>query len=351
MKHIVCFGEIMLRISPWEKSDRLFQTSKFRIEPAGSESNVAVNLANLGLKSVFLSSIPKNELGLTITRYLSKYGVNTSFLRKKENGRLGIFWNENGVDIRASYVIYDRENSAFSITKMEEYEWEDIRKECAWFHTSGISPALTRGIYEILKSALEDFAQNEIPISIDLNYRGKLWNWISGEKESQIPKLMEELCSKAYLICGNEEDFQLSLGIKASSNSEDIIECYSSIASQVFNKMPNVRYIAVSLRRSISASVNDWSGLLFTTKEKELKLYKGKNYHLSNIVDRVGAGDSFCAGIIYGLMKKKEDPQFIVNFAVTYSALKHTIRGDVSEFSVKDIEKTMQMLGSGRIIR
>jgi len=341
----------MLRISPWEKSDRLFQTSKFRIEPAGSESNVAVNLANLGLKSVFLSSIPKNELGLTITRYLSKYGVNTSFLRKKENGRLGIFWNENGVDIRASYVIYDRENSAFSITKMEEYEWEDIRKECAWFHTSGISPALTRGIYEILKSALEDFAQNEIPISIDLNYRGKLWNWISGEKESQIPKLMEELCSKAYLICGNEEDFQLSLGIKASSNSEDIIECYSSIASQVFNKMPNVRYIAVSLRRSISASVNDWSGLLFTTKEKELKLYKGKNYHLSNIVDRVGAGDSFCAGIIYGLMKKKEDPQFIVNFAVTYSALKHTIRGDVSEFSVKDIEKTMQMLGSGRIIR
>ena len=351
MKYIVCFGEIMLRISPWEKSDRLFQTKKFRIEPAGSESNVAVNLSNLGIKSIFLSSIPENELGLIIRRYLDSYGVNTSFLRKKENARLGIFWNENGVDIRASYVIYDRENSAFSITKLDEYKWEDIKKVCGWFHTSGITPALTREVYEILKSTLEEFTQKEIPISIDLNYREKLWNWISGEKKSQIPKLMEDLCSKAYLICGNEEDFQISLGIKASNNSEDIIECYSSIADQIFNKMPNVRYIAVSLRRSISASVNDWSGLLFTTKEKELKIYKGMNYHLSNIIDRVGAGDSFCAGIIYGLMKKKEDLQFIIDFAVTYSALKHTVRGDVSEFSVEDIEKTMQMQGSGRIIR
>jgi len=351
VKKVVCFGELMLRISPWEKTERLFQTNKFRIEPAGSESNVAVNLANLGLKSIFLSSIPKNELGLIIIRYLSKYGIDTSFLREKENTRLGTFWNENGVDLRASYVIYDRENSAFSITKSDEYEWDEIRKECAWFHTSGISPALTREIYEVLKNQLVDFAQNEIPISIDLNYRGKLWKWIPGEKNSQIPKLMEELCSKAYLICGNEEDFQLNLGIDSSNNSKNIIEHYSSIATQVFKKMPNVQYIAVSLRKSISASVNDWSGLLFTNEKNQLKILKSIDYHLPNIVDRVGAGDSFCAGIIYGLMKKEDDLQYIIDFAVTYSALKHTVRGDVSEFSVEDVEKTMQTQGSGRIIR
>jgi len=341
----------MLRISPWDKSDRFIQTNKYLIEPAGSESNVAVNLSNLGLSSSFVSAIPDNEMGIKIIRYLKKYQVDTKFLLNKHRKRLGIFWNENGIDIRASSVLYDRENSAFANAKYEEYDWEEIKKEALWFHSSGVTPALTKELYDNVLTIIDNLSKDNIPISIDLNYRDKLWNWVKGEKSQEIPKLMEKIGSKVEVLFGNEEDFQLCLGIESNMKHSNIINKYREIIEKTSLKLPNVKYFAISLRDSKSASVNDWSGLLFIKNQESIELYKGIQYHLTNIVDRVGGGDSFCAGIIYGLINHKNNPQYIIDFATTFSALKHTIRGDISNFSVKDVEKTMSMKGSGRIIR
>ncbi len=351
MSNVGSFGEIMLRISPWDKSDRLFQTKVFRIEPAGSESNVAINLRNLGIDSIFLTSIPKSDIGVRIIRYLKGYGINTSFVTQKEDSRLGLFWNENGVDIRASSVIYDRENSAFSCTKFDEYNWIEIVKSIDWFHTSGITPALTENTYNTLMQIINKMVKNKISISIDLNYRSKLWKWVSGKKKSEIPKLMKAICSEAKILIGNEDDFQVSLGVEYEGETKDQIEKYGFIADRVFDLMPQLQYIAISLRNSISASINNWSGLLLVKRGTKIETFKANDYKLTNIVDRVGAGDSFCAGIIYGLLSHSHDFQYVIDFATTFSALKHTVRGDISEFSVEDVRKTMETKGFGRIIR
>lgn len=350
MKRIFTFGEIMLRISPWNRAERVLQTNNFRVEPAGSESNVAVALAMLGEKVSFITKLPDNELKEIIYQYLSQYRVDSSYV-STGGKRLGLLWTEIGIGPRTSYVTYDRDFSAFSDICFEDFEWNKIKDNAAWFHTSAISPAVSKSAHDVLSHVLELMEKEGTKISIDLNYRSKLWKWLNGNKNKKINEIMNNLCSRAFLITGNETDFQNSLGFTTPEEPKDVIEIYKGIAEKCFTKMPKLRYITISLRESFSASENRWSGILFLRKNHKINYYKGREYQLNNIVDRVGAGDSFCAGIIHGILNYPKNPQYIIDFAITLSALKHSVRGDASQFSVEDVKHTLKTKGSGRIIR
>jgi 2-dehydro-3-deoxygluconokinase len=348
MKKIVTFGEIMLRISPQDNGKRLIQTNNFRIEPGGSESNVAIALANLGNDVAFLTRLPDNVLKEIILRYLRQYNIDTSYI-SIGGSRLGIYWTEHGIGPRASKVIYDREKSSFATLEYNDFNWDEIGKDLHWFHTSGISPAVSETVYSVLKKVMADF-KDDINISIDLNYRDTLWNWLKKDRYA-INEKMFDLCSTSTLITGNETDFQNALGITSKKNSEDKIGFYHDIAEKTFDKMPKLKYLAVSIRDSISASENIWTGILFYKKNNEIRYSKGVEYRLNNIVDRVGAGDSFTGGIIHGIINNQKDPQKIIDFAVTISGLKHTIKGDASQFSINDVQHALDTKGSGRILR
>lgn len=341
---ITTFGEIMLRISPSLTSERIIQTNNFRIEPGGSESNVAIALSNLGQQSQFITRLPDNELSKIVIQYLLKQGV--SIQRIGYGGsRLGLYWTENGTGPRKSYVIYDREKTSFSESTYEDYNWNKILNQSKWLHFSGISPAVSRSVSNILKEVTIDCP---CPYSIDLNYRAKLWDWIE-KKPTLISKVMTDLCSGATLIAGNETDFKNIFGVDSLKKDEDTR--FTEIAVSIFSKFRRVKYIAISNRKSVSATINDWNGYLFV-KDRKTAVYKGEHYQLDHIQDRVGTGDSFVAGIIYGLNKYKQtEYQKIIDFAVTLSALNHTTRGDASYFTENDVLETLNTKGSGRIVR
>jgi len=345
-KKTLTFGETMLRISPQTKEQRIFQTDNFKIEPGGSESNVAVNLSNLGNKTSFLTKLPDNQLGKIVLRYLNRYNVDTSNIVLGSN-RLGIYWTEHGIGPRASNVIYDRENSAVNSLDNEEINYKKVFEGVKWFHTSGITPALSKNCMVVLDNLLEEAKKLSINISMDLNYRSKLWQWIENTNFT-IEEVMGNIADKCDLLVGNESDFQNIFGIK--SNKDDQLDRYKEIAEKVFNNFSNLKYIAVSLRDSISASENIWSGLFFINNNNSIELIKGNSYHLKNVVDRVGGGDSFASGIIHGLINNMNYEETL-EFAIGFSALKHTVRGDISEFSVEDVEHLIETEASGRIIR
>lgn len=349
MSKIFTFGEIMLRISPYNKGERVIQTNNFRVEPGGSESNVAIALANLGNEVGFLTKLPDNQLAEVIYRYLRQYNVDVSYIATGGK-RLGLYWTENGVGARASFVIYDREDCAFANLTFRDFNWDKINKNAFWFHTSGISPAVSENVSKTLEEIFMNLDEG-IHISIDLNYRTKLWKWVEPNNRDLIKTIMLKLCSRAFLLTGNETDFQNALGFGEIKKSSDILEIYSGIAKQSFEKMPNLKYVAVSLRDSISASENIWSGILFLKDKSEIRHFIGRTFNINDIIDRVGTGDSFSAGVIHGILHYAENPQFIIDFAVALSALKHTTRGDASQFKQCDVESVLATAGSGRIIR
>ncbi|MDC1310602.1 sugar kinase [Flavobacteriaceae bacterium] len=341
---ITTFGEIMLRISPSYSNERIEQANSFRIEQGGSESNVAIALSNLGAESQFVTRLPDNELNKIILQQLKRYSINTNNICLGGN-RLGIYWTEIGSGPRNSYVIYDRENSAFSESNTADFDWGEILKNSKWFHFSGISPAVSRSVTGILEKAINECL---CPYSVDLNYRSKLWNWIAKDAQ-EIKKIMTNLCIKSTLIIGNESDYNDIFSI--DSVEIDDTKKYSEIAKKMFDKFPNTNYIAISNRKSISATINHWNGYLFVRNDNHF-CYKGMDYNLDNVQDRVGTGDSFAAGIIYGLNSKKIISfQQIIDFAVSLSALNHTTVGDASCFSVSDVTKVIATQGSGRIVR
>ncbi|MFC2025027.1 PfkB family carbohydrate kinase [Chloroflexota bacterium] len=348
MKRIFTFGEIMLRLSPSDKGERLIQTNSFRIEPGGSESNVAVALANLGDEVSFLTILPDNPLAEKIRRYLRQYNVDTSYIAMGGT-RLGLYWTENGVGSRASLVIYDRESSAFANLTFDNFDWDKINKDALWFHTSGISPAVSENVSRTLEKILLNLDEG-INISMDLNYRANLWKWIDPNNKDSLHKTMLKLCSKVFLLTGNETDFHDTLGF-GENKKNNTLEIYSGIANEAFEQLPILKYVAISLRDSISASENTWSGILFVKDQNEIKHFNGPNFHIKDIVDRVGAGDSFSAGIIHGILNHGENPQSIIDFAIALSALKHTVRGDASQFTENDVIQALETGGSGRIIR
>ncbi|MCB2219431.1 MAG: sugar kinase [Bacteroidetes bacterium] len=341
---ITTFGEIMLRITPQDAGERILQSDSFRIEPGGSESNVAIALANLGMETQFITSLPDNTLSDKTIRYLKEHNVLPCI--SKIGSRLGVYWTETGIGPRNSFVIYDRDNSAFSQAQYHYFNWNEILRKTEWFHFSGISPAVSESVASLLQRVVNEC---NCHYSVDLNYRKRLWNWTGRDPEHN-NKVMTGLCKKAKLISGNESDFSDIFGIDSTKKNLD--DKYFEIAEKALDKFPFTKFISISNRQSISATRNDWNGFLFVNGNGEIQIFKSHAYQLDNVIDRVGTGDSFVAGIIYGLLNFGiEKSQKTIDFATTLAALNHTTKGDASTFSEKDVFDVMKAKGSGRIVR
>jgi len=341
---VVTFGEIMLRLSP-PSYLRFIQARTFEVIYGGGEANVAVSLANFGIPVYYVTRLPQNEIGDACIQFLRQYGVKINKIIRGGD-RLGIYYLEKGASTRGSKVIYDRANSSISTAKIGMFEWDKIFEEINWFHWTGITPAISQNLADICLEAVKVAKNKGVFISCDLNYRSKLWKY--GKKPSDI---MSELVNYCDLAIGNEEDADKVFSIKAPetdiSSGKINAQKYKFVGEQLMKKFPNLKNIAITLRGSISASHNTWSGVLFNGD----KLYIGPKYDITQIVDRVGGGDSFAAGIIFGFLKYKNDYKKILNFAVSASCLKHTIYGDFNLVSIDEVLKLMGGDTSGRVSR
>jgi 2-dehydro-3-deoxygluconokinase len=343
MGKIVCFGEIMLRLATPEYL-RFSQASSFEVVYGGGEANVAVSLANYNLQSDFITALPENDLADSAIAHLKSLDVGTqNIIRRGE--RMGIYFLETGAVNRASKVIYDRSNSSFATTGAEHYNWEKIFENCEWFHWTGITPAISKETAAACLFAVKAAHERGITISCDLNYRAKLWNW-----GGDVKKVMEELVQYCDIVLGNEEDAEKIFGIQ--SETTDVTagkvnaDEYKQVCEQLMQKFPKVKKVIITLRSSINANHNEWSGVLFNGK----KMIQSPNYSITHIVDRVGGGDSFMGGLIFGLLHYNDD-QKALDFATAASCLKHTIKGDFNRVTVKEVENLMDGNRSGRVNR
>lgn len=344
MKKIVTFGEIMLRLSP-PGFKRFSQTYHFDVVYGGGESNVAVSLANYGLQSSFVSRIPKNDIGDCAVMELRKRGVDTNQILR-EGERLGIYFLEAGAVSRGSKVIYDRAHSGMATIQKGMIDWETVLDGADWFHWTGITPALSQGAADACLEAIQTANKLGVTVSTDLNYRKKLWNY--GKTPGEVMPALVEGCD---VILGNEEDAEKHFGmhpegVDVTHGDSVDAEAYLSVLKQLMEKFPRAKKVITTLRGSISASHNTWTGVLYDGKT----LYKAPDYDITHIVDRVGGGDSFMAGLIYGLLSFDDD-QKALNFAVAASCLKHTIKGDANLVSVEEVTKLMEGDKSGRVSR
>ncbi len=346
MNKVVTFGEIMLRLSP-HGFLRFSQTNSFDVVYGGGESNVAVSLANYGIPVDFVTRLPKNDIGECALMEMRKRGVNTENIIFGGD-RLGIYFLETGAVSRGSKVIYDRANSAISEIKPGMIDWNKVFEGTDWFHWTGITPAISQSAADVCLEAVKTASKLGITISTDLNYRAKLWKY-GAEPEV----IMTELTSYCDIILGNEEDAEKHFGIKPegldiTTQGHDVkAEAFLSVCEQMMEKFPKAKKVITTLRGSISASHNTWAGVLYDGK----KMYQSPQYQITDIVDRVGGGDSFMGGLIYGLIKNPTDDQKALDFAVAASCLKHTIKGDANLVTVAEVEKLMSGDGSGRVAR
>ncbi|MDY3245018.1 MAG: sugar kinase [Candidatus Limiplasma sp.] len=340
MKKAVTFGEIMLRLNP-EGYLRFVQADKFEASYAGGEANVAVSLANFGDEAAFVTKVPAHEVGQCAVNALRHYGVDTRYMIR-DGVRLGLYYVEKGASQRGSKVIYDRAGSAIALAKREDFDWDAILDGADWFHWTGITPALGGELPEIVLDALKKCREKGVTVSCDLNYRGKLW---SREKACEV---MGRLVPYVDVLIANEEDAKDVFGIEAAGT--DIMsgklnkEGYVDVAEQLTKRF-GCKAVAITLRGSISASENNWAGMLYTGG----KSYLSRNY-LIKLVDRVGGGDSFGGGLIHAMMQGME-PQDVIEFAVAASCLKQTIEHDFNQVSEKDVLSLMGGNASGRVQR
>tara|TARA_Y100000385_G_scaffold290640_1_gene364682 strand:+ start:7529 stop:8569 length:1041 start_codon:yes stop_codon:yes gene_type:complete len=346
MSQVITFGEIMLRLSTPEFL-RFSQTNQFDIVYGGGEANVAVSLANYGIETSFVSRLPLNDIGDVALMEMRKRGVNTKHILRGGD-RLGIYFLETGAVSRGSKVIYDRANSAMADIKPGMIDWKSIFKNASWFHWTGITPAISQGAADACIEAVKIASQMGITISTDLNYRSKLWNY-GVDREA----IMTQLTSYCDIILGNEEDAEKHFGIKpkglniTKQGHKVKAEAFLSVCKQMMKKFPNAKKVITTLRGSISASHNTWAGVLYDGSS----IYESPVYQISHIVDRVGGGDSFMGGLIYGLINYSDDDQHALNFAVAASCLKHTIKGDINLVTVEEVKKLMSGDASGRVAR
>jgi len=342
MEKYVTFGETMLRLkSP--NHERFFQSPLLEATFGGGEANVAVGLARFSLDVAYVSVIPNNPIGDAFIRELKGQGVDTSLIVRKGD-RLGIYFLEAGANQRPSKVVYDRSRSAIAEVKPGDINWDKVFDQVTWFHISGITPAISLSASELSLEVVKKAREKGITVSCDLNFRKKLWKY-----GKSAPEVMGELVKYADIVIGNEEDCQKSLGLKVDIDIEAgelQTEKYRELTDKVLSLYPNIKKIAITLRESHSANHNDWSAALNNRKE----FFISKKYEIKNIIDRVGGGDAFAAGLIYGLNHLPNDKQAL-EFAVAASCLKHSIPGDLPLLSLKEVERLAGGSGSGRVQR
>ena len=337
---VVTFGELMLRLAP-ENYLRFLQSDKYEATFGGAEANVAVSLANYGVDCAFVTKLPSHEIGQAAVNSLRKFGVDTTKI-VRGGVRVGIYYCEKGASQRPSKVIYDRAGSAIATASVNDFDWDKIFDGVTWFHFTGITPALSDECAELTLAACKKAREKGITISCDLNFRKKLW---SKEKASEV---MSKVCLYVDYCIANEEDAKDVFGIEAANtdiNSGKLDrDGYVSVAKQLTEKF-NFKGVAITLRESLSANDNNWSGMLYTDGEAHFS----KKYAM-HIVDRVGGGDSFGGGLIYSLLNNY-DAQRAIEFAVAASCLKHSIEGDYNMVSVSEVESLAKGSGSGRVQR
>jgi 2-dehydro-3-deoxygluconokinase len=346
MPKVITFGEIMLRLST-PGYLRFSQARQFDATFGGGEANVAVSLANYGIDTEFVTRLPDNDIARACLRELRSYGVGTSHCITG-GGRLGIYFLETGAVARPSKVVYDRAGSSIATIEPGAVDWDKVFEGADWFHWTGITPALSQGAAGVCLEAVRAANRLGVTVSCDLNYRKNLWKY--GKSASEVMPALVEGCD---IILGNEEDAEKVFGIKpegfdASATAGAIDQGrFRSVAEQLMARFPRARKVVITLRGSINANHNTWGGVLFDGKT----LFESPRYDITHIVDRVGGGDSFMGGLIYGLLTFKDDDQRALDFAAAASCLKHTVFGDFNQVTVAEVENLMKGDGSGRVSR
>ena len=342
-KPVAAFGEIMLRLAA-PGFERFFQSPVLSATFGGGEANVASSLALLGMKSRFLSALPDNDIGRHAIQVLRGLGVDTDHVAMTPGSRMGIYFLERGANQRPSKVIYDRSGSAVAEIAPDMIDWNAALKDCGWFHVTGITPALSEGAARETESALVTARKLGLIVSMDLNYRSKLWKW-----GKTAPEVMGELVRHVDVVIANEEDCQKSLGVGTDidpTGGEINAEHYEMLVKKMFSAHPNIQLLAITLRESISASANRWGALVSDGSE----VYFSRKFDITHIVDRVGGGDSFAAGLIHGLCHLDGSKEAL-EFAVAASCLAHSIEGDMN---LSTLDEVMNLYGgdaTGRIRR
>ena len=343
---VVTFGEVMLRLAP-PGFERFLQTPRFVATFGGAEANVAVALSSLGVPATYVTILPANPIADAAVAELSRFGVDTSEIVRAP-GRLGVYYLEAGANQRPSRIVYDRDHSAIALAKPGDIAWTKVFAGAAslptWFHISGITPALSSSAAELALESVQKARAAGLAVSCDLNYRKNLWKWGKTPRE-----VMPELVKSASVLIANEEDVQAALGIEAGvdvrSGQLDRGQ-YEKLAGSVLSAYPNLSVIAITLRESFSASHNGWSACLYNGRQ----FLTSRRYEITHIVDRVGAGDCFAAGLIYGI-ERGLATQETLDFAVAASCLKHSIPGDFSRVTVAEVNALLKEGGSGRVQR
>ncbi len=344
---IVTLGEMMLRLKP-AGFERFFQSPSLETTFGGGEGNVAISLATFGLDVAFVTALPQNPIAEACIRFVRGYGVDTSHIQRS-GGRMGIYFLEGGANQRPSKVVYDRTHSAIATIKADSFDWDQIFDGAGWFHITGITPAISQTAAELSLAAVQAAQAKNITVSCDYNFRKKLWNY-----GKTAPEVMAELVKYVDVGIANEEDCQRSLGVsleagdweQAVTSGELNTARYEALAKKMFGTFPNLKYQAITLRESFSASHNGWSACLYNGSQ----FFVSRRYDITHMVDRVGGGDSFAAGLIYGLHTGMEDEDAL-NFAVAASCLKHSILGDANLVTVDEVKQLMGGDTSGRVQR
>ena len=346
MSKVITFGEIMLRLATPDYL-RFSQSSTLSATFGGGEANVAVSLANYGVDVEFVTRLPKNDIAAACVGELRKYGVGVKNI-VYGGERLGIYFLETGAVARPSKVVYDRAHSSISTIEKGMIDWEKVFEGADWFHWTGITPAISASAAEVCLEACEAANRLGVTVSCDLNFRKNLWKY--GKTAAEVMPALVECCD---VILGNEEDAEKVFGIKpegfdvTATGGEVEQAAFESVCRQLMQRFPRAKKVIITLRGSINANHNTWGGVLFDGQ----KLYASPRYDITHIVDRVGGGDSFMGGLIYGLREYKGDDKRALNFAVAASALKHTIYGDFNLVTVAEVENLMKGDGSGRVAR
>ena len=342
MARVVTFGEVMLRLkSPG--MERLFQSPMLEATFGGAEANVAVSLAQFGIPVSFVSAVPSTSIGDACVAELRRFGVDTSAVRR-QGDRLGIYFLEAGANQRPSKVIYDRSGSSIATARRGDFDWSAIFDGATWFHVTGVTPAISAGAADLALEAVQAARARGITVSCDYNYRKNLWRW--GKKA---PEVMRELVKHVQIGIANEEDCQNALGLDVEvdvAGGHLELEKYRTLARRVLDTFPNLERQVITLRESHSADRNGWSAVLATRSS----FLQSRQYDITDIVDRVGAGDSFAAGLIYGTLIYRDDARAL-EFAAAASCLKHSILGDFNRVSVGEVEALVQGEASGRVQR